>query len=104
LIALHQGFDTIAGNLQTLVTTDPQAQQALEAFKEAVAEVSQPIVIGVGEACLFNNARVLHGRPAIQGGPRWLQRVYCRRSLRQLRQATSSPNAVIFSISELLLQ
>jgi L-asparagine oxygenase len=104
LVASHLGFDTIAGNLQTLVSTDAQAQQALEAFEEAVTAVSQPIVIGVGEACLFNNARVLHGRPAIQGGPRWLQRVYCRRSLRQLRQATASPNAVIFSISELLLR
>lgn len=104
LIASYQGFDSIAGNLQTLVTTDTQAQQALEAFQVAVAEVSQPIVIGVGDACLFNNLLVLHGRPAIQGGPRWLQRVYCRRSLRQLRQATANPNAVIFSISELLLR
>lgn len=68
-------------------------------------EVTRPIVIRPGEALLFNNQRVLHGRPAIQRGERWLQRLYSRRCLRALREATGTgPDSTIFSVSQLILE
>jgi L-asparagine oxygenase len=105
LVTAHGGFETIAGNLQTVVTTDRLAQQALEALQVAVEAVARALVIAPGECLLFQNGRVLHGRKAIQRGQRWLQRVYSRRSLQPLREATASPNStVIFSLAEIILQ
>ena len=99
------GRDVIAANLNSALATDPEAQVALLAFQEVLPEVTRPIVISPGEALLFNNERCLHGRPAIQRGQRWLQRLYCRDSLRELRQATGSgPETVIFPISRLILE
>jgi Taurine catabolism dioxygenase TauD, TfdA family len=68
-----------------------------------VEAVVRPIVLNPGHALLFNNGRVLHGRPAIQAGQRWLQRLYSRRSLQPLQEATASPGAIIFSLAEIIL-
>ena len=103
LVTNQAGFE-IAGNLQTVVPIDPVAQHALEALKTAVEAVVRPIVINAGQALLFNNGRMLHGRPAIQRGRRWLQRIYSRRTLQPLQEATASPGAIIFSIAEIILQ
>jgi L-asparagine oxygenase len=105
LLANLEGFEMIAGNLQTVVPIDPAAQQALGALQTAVEAVAQPIVIHAGQALVFSNRGVLHGRPAIQRGQRWLQRVYSRHSLEPLREATAtSPGAIIFSLAEIILQ
>jgi hypothetical protein len=104
LLSNLEGFEMIAGNLQTVVPIDPVAQQALGALQTAVEAVARPIVIHAGQALLFSNGGVLHGRRAIQRGQRWLQRVYSRRSLQPLQEATASPGAIIFSIAEIILQ
>lgn len=99
------GRDTIAANLNSVTATDPRAEQALLALQEVLPEVTRSIVIGPGEALVFNNETCLHGRRAIPSGQRWLQRLYCRRSLKQLRQATGSGSEkVIFPISRLILE
>ena len=99
------GREVIAANLNTVTATDPEAEVALEAFQAVLPEVTRQIVIRPGEALLFNNQRCLHGRPAIQRGERWLQRLYSRRCLRALRQATGSePDSTIFPISQLILE
>jgi hypothetical protein len=98
----HQGNFSFAGNLRTVRTADPLALQALAAFEIAVSDRSRPTLIAAGQCCLVSNFRALHGRGAI-GGPRWLERVYLRNSLRDLREETGSPDdAVIFSLKELL--
>ena len=104
LLSNNQGFEMIGGNLQTVIPIDPIAEQALRALETAVQAVARPVVIHPGQALLFNNGRVLHGRPAIQRGQRWLQRVYSRRSLQPLQEATASPGAMIFSLAEIILQ
>jgi L-asparagine oxygenase len=100
------GRDIVAANLNSVIATDSEARSALSAFQDVLPEVARQIVIGPGEALLFNNQRCLHGRPAIQqSGQRWLQRLYSRCSLRQLREATASgPRTVIFPISRLILE
>ena len=105
LVSTQAGYDAIAGNLQTISTTDSCAREALEALQSAVEALARPIVIAPGQVLQFNNSRVLHGRPAIQRGERWLQRVYSLRTLEPLRQATASPeDAVVFSIAQVILQ
>jgi hypothetical protein len=99
------GLDTIAANLQTLTPTDQEAQRALEGLQAVLPEVTRPIVVGPGQALLFSNSRCLHGRPALQRGRRWLQRLYGRRSLRELREVTGSPpETLVFSLAELILR
>jgi hypothetical protein len=99
------GLDTIAANLQTLTPTDQEAQRALEALQAVLPEVTRPIVVGPGQALLFSNSRCLHGRPALQRGRRWLQRLYGRRSLRELREVTGSPpETLVFSLAGLILR
>jgi hypothetical protein len=102
LVVNHQGFNNIGGNLQTLVATDRLAQRALAALEVAVNQVSRPILIGAGQCCLVNNMRALHARAAIQGGPRWLQRIYARSSLLELQLATDCPGGIIFSMADIL--
>jgi hypothetical protein len=103
LVANQAGFE-IAGNLQTVVPIDPVALHALGALQTAVEAVVRPIVLNPGHALLLNNGRVLHGRPAIQRGQRWLQRVYSRHSLQPLQAATASPGGIIFSLAEIILE
>lgn len=99
------GLEGIAANLNAVTPIDPEAQRALAAFQAVLPGCARPIVIRPGSALLFNNRRTLHGRPAIAAGQRWLQRLYGRRCLWQLREATASaPEAVIFPISRLVLE
>jgi hypothetical protein len=60
------------------------------------------IVVRPGNALLFHDDRVLHGRDSFAGS-RWLQRAYFTDSLEPLRKATGSdPNAFAFDASALL--
>lgn len=99
------GLEGIAGNLDSVTPTDPEAERALAGFKAVLPGCARPIVIRPGSALAFNNRMTLHSRPAIAAGARWLQRLYCRRSLAELREATgAAPEAVVFPISRLVLE
>jgi hypothetical protein len=98
------GLEGIAANLDAVTPTDPEAERALTGFKAVLPGCARPIVIGPGSALCFSNFRTLHGRGAIAAGQRWLQRLYCRRSLAELREATGAAEAVIFPISRLILE
>jgi L-asparagine oxygenase len=99
------GLEGIAANLDAVKPTDPEAERALAGFKAVLPGCARPIVICPGSALILNNLRTLHGRGAIAAGQRWLQRLYCRRSLAELRAATgAAPEAVIYPISRLILE
>lgn len=93
-----------AANLKTTIAIDSKASTALAMFKQAVAEAARPVILEPGSVVIFNNLRCLHGRSAING-ERWLQRLYARRSLENLVQATgSNPVNATFSIRDLVLK
>lgn len=99
------GLEGIAANLDAVLPTDAEAKRALAAFQAVLPSRARPIVIRPGSALLFNNRLTLHGRPSITAGQRWLQRLYCRRCLGQLRKTTASgPEAVVFSVAQLVLE
>jgi hypothetical protein len=99
------GLEGIAANLDAVLPTDAEAKRALTAFQAVLPSRARPIVIHPGSALLLSNLRSLHSRPAIAAGQRWLQRLYCRRCLGQLRETTASgPEAVAFSVARLILE
>jgi hypothetical protein len=99
------GLEGIAANLDAVLPSDAEAKRALTAFQAVLPSRARPIVIHPGSALLLSNLRTLHGRPAIAAGQRWLQRLYCRRCLGQLRETTASgPEAVAFSVARLILE
>ncbi len=56
-----------------------------------------------GDLLLFSNVKGLHARDSIMGD-RWLQRVYFRKSLAELRHVTESQqDCRVFSSEELVL-
>lgn len=98
------GEDEIAGNLYAVKTSDKEAEAALKAFISILPQVAKPIVLHPGDLLIFNNHRCLHARAAVEGD-RWLQRLYCRYSLEQLRHATgSSDDCYVFETRTLVLE
>jgi alpha-ketoglutarate-dependent taurine dioxygenase len=63
----------------------PEAQEALEALKDAIVSVYQGIKLGVGDLLCIDNRRTVHGRssfvPRYDGFDRWLQRSFVVRDL-----------------------
>lgn len=94
----------IAGNLYAVTTREPQAQVALDSLRAVLPEIAESVVLTPGTAVIFNNSRVLHGRAAITGGKRWLQRCFGRKDLTAFRQATGNYNTYSFDIQQLILQ
>jgi len=98
------GKNEIAGNLYAVKTSDEEAASALKAFISILPQVAKPIVLHPGDLLIFDNHRCLHARAAIQG-ERWLQRIYCRHSLEQLRRATGVGNdCYVFETRSLVLE
>ncbi|MBF2089192.1 MAG: TauD/TfdA family dioxygenase [Synechococcales cyanobacterium K44_A2020_017] len=98
------GAAVVAANLKTTIAIDSKASTALAMLQQAVAEAARPVILEPGSVVIFNNLRCLHGRSAING-ERWLQRLYARRSLEHLVQATgSNPVNATFSIRDLVLE
>ena len=99
------GEAEIAGNLYALVTKTKEAQTALDALSDVLPHVAKEVILQPGDMLLFDNAKCLHGRAAVsKTGDRWLQRVFCRRSLTDLRRATGSNNSFVFDIKFLVLE
>lgn len=69
-----------------------EANAALEALAEVCGrpDVSQKVFLRPGEMLLINNRKGAHARTAFparyDGTDRWLQRLYARRSLWELRR------------------
>ena len=63
----------------------PEAETALEALKDAVAQVYRGIKLDVGDLLCIDNRRTVHGRssfsPRYDGFDRWLQRSFVVRDL-----------------------
>jgi L-asparagine oxygenase len=78
-----------------------EARAALDAVEGAFGNpsVAQGVYLKPGEMLLINNRKGAHARSAFvaryDGGDRWLQRLYVRRSLWELRR-DSSPSARVF--------
>ena len=93
-----------AGNLYAVESKDASAELALAAFGEALEDVSESIVLQTGMAIVFNNGKVFHSRGTIKPGDRYLQRVFGKTNLHDIRVATdTTANDYIFSIKPLLL-
>ena len=77
----------MAGNFPTLQAVDAEAQMALVALQRALDQAVFPIFLMPGTLLVFNNHRVAHGRWPM-AGQQWVQKLYGRRSLEAIRQAT----------------
>jgi L-asparagine oxygenase len=67
-----------------------EAEAALAEFRALLASLdAHRVVLGPGDALLFKNDRVLHGRDAF-AGERWLQRAYFTDSAERFREHTGS--------------
>ncbi|MFB2917279.1 MULTISPECIES: TauD/TfdA family dioxygenase [Aerosakkonema] len=99
------GEPEIAGNLYSIKTKDKEAQTALNALVDILPYVAKPVVLQPGDLLIFNNHKCLHGRAAVEGGNRWLQRLFARHSLELLRRVTgTSDDTYIFDIQSLVLE
>lgn len=99
------GETEIAGNLYALATKTKEARTALDALNDVLPHVAKEVILQPGDLLLFDNAKCFHGRAAIsKAGDRWLQRLFCRRSLTDLRRATGSNNTFVFDIKFLVLE
>lgn len=80
-----------------------EAQGAIAQLRALLDTVeTERVVLGPGDALLFKNHRVLHGRDAFSG-ERWLQRAYFTDSLAAFRDRTGAPvNAFVFDAAKLL--
>jgi L-asparagine oxygenase len=78
-------------------TTD-RAARAYAAICDSI-EKTAPIQICVapGTALVFSNCRVLHARPPIEQGARWLQRAYGTNNLKAMQHAAGSKGRIFDS-------
>lgn len=98
------GIAEIAGNLYAVKTKDSQANTALNALIDVLPHVTHSLVLEPGDLVIFSNSKILHARAAVEGA-RWLQRIYLKTSLKDLRQATQTDNKTyVFDLSKLVLQ
>jgi alpha-ketoglutarate-dependent taurine dioxygenase len=83
---------------------DKEAEQALGALMNVLCQVAREIVLEPGTLVLFDNHRCLHARRSVKQ-ERWLQRLFCRRSLSDLRQANAvTSSSYVFDMQKLLLE
>jgi L-asparagine oxygenase len=69
-----------------------EASSALAAIKEVCPDIAQKVFLAPGEMLLINNRKGAHSRTAFEarydGTDRWLQRLYVRKSLWELRRGS----------------
>jgi hypothetical protein len=80
-----------------------RANKALREFRSYVASLPPRwIPVERGRVLIFDNTKFLHGRDKIADHHRWLQRIYFRLSLDDLRRADPNSLNSRFSIRRLL--
>jgi hypothetical protein len=95
-----------AGNLYGGVQSiTDSAEIALRAFKEALEEVEEKIILTPGKMLIFENNKVFHRRGKIDEGKRWLQRLFAKYDIDALRQKNGKTlnNKYIFPITPHIL-
>jgi L-asparagine oxygenase len=100
----HEGCWEVSFNSSRTSAVNSVAEHALDTFRWAlqVARHSE-VVIGPGTLLIFSNLRHLHGRAALSG-PRWLQRLYSRRDLTQLRRDSGvEAPGIVFPAARLVM-
>jgi L-asparagine oxygenase len=99
------GRPEFAGNLHSVKAMDRESTDAINASIDALNSVAIEIVLEPGNLVIFDNHRCLHARPTVTGD-RWLQRLFCRHSLSDLRKvkAAATSSNYSFDLSYLLLE
>ena len=97
------GVARIAVQTHAVQAVNDEACEAIAQLRGLLDSLeTERVVLRPGDALLFKNDRVLHGRDAFSGR-RWLQRAYFTDSLAPFReQAGSRPNAFVFDAAKLL--
>lgn len=97
----------IGGGFYDGITTgrDSECDAALTAFATAAEAIATDVVLGVGQTLVWDNQTVTHSRGAIAGvGPRYLQRVFARRTFDALRKVTGNDSTHMFDCADLVPQ
>jgi L-asparagine oxygenase len=99
----HDGRWEISFNSVRTSGVDAAAGAALQAVREALQQSAhEDVVVTPGTLMIFSNLRHLHGRGAISGR-RWLQRLYSRRDLTDLRRDSGvAEPALVFPAARLV--
>lgn len=93
----------IAVQTHAVQAVNDEAREAILQLRSLLDTLeTERVVLRPGDALLFKNDRVLHGRDAFVG-ERWLQRAYFTASLAPFRARTGSPaDAFVFDAAKLL--
>lgn len=98
------GIYEIAGNLYAVTAKDSKAHTALQSLIDVLPDVAESVILEPGDLVIFSNSKVLHARAEVQG-KRWLQRMFLRDSLADLRLACQTDHKTcIFDLSKLILR
>jgi hypothetical protein len=97
------GLARIAVQTHAVQPVNDEARSAIAQLRTLLDTLeTERVVLRPGDALLFKNDRVLHGRDAFTG-ERWLQRAYFTDSLAPFReQAGASEDAFVFDAAQLL--
>jgi L-asparagine oxygenase len=97
------GMPRIAVQTHAVQPVTDEAREAVAQLRALLDSLeTERVVLGPGDALMFKNDRVLHGRDAFSG-ERWLQRAYFTDSLAPFRERTASPrDAFVFDAAKLL--
>ena len=97
------GAAHVAVQTHAVQPVNDEAREAIGQLRGLLDSLeTERVVLSPGDALLFKNDRVLHGRDAFSG-QRWLQRAYFTDSLAPFRERTgSAPDAFVFDAAGLL--
>jgi hypothetical protein len=99
----NRGIAHIAVQTHAVQPVNEEARAAIAQLRALLDTLeTERVVLRPGDALLFKNDRVLHGRDAFTGA-RWLQRAYFTDSLAQFREHAGAPaDAFVFDARRLL--
>jgi alpha-ketoglutarate-dependent taurine dioxygenase len=98
-----RGIAHIAVQTHAVQPVNEEARVAIAQLRALLDTLeTERVVLRPGDALLFKNDRVLHGRDAFTGA-RWLQRAYFTDSLARFREhAAAAADAFVFDARRLL--